>query len=226
MTPFINLHTHRKPQSADELVIRNAFHSFPKVKLAPLPYPVSVGIHPWQLLPEFQPQLTSLSELAKASQVIAVGECGIDRIKGPALDIQEAAFEKQIDLANSLNKPLILHLVKAYADVLNMASRIRVPWIVHGFHGNAIQAEQLLSKGASLSLGHRWLHADDPKAFAHIPLDRLYLETDLRPIRIEKLYVAMAESRKMDLDALKTRIALNFARDFPHYDTRSRSLLD
>jgi TatD DNase family protein len=224
--PFINLHTHRKPQSAGELAIRNAFHAFPQVKLATLPYPVSAGIHPLQLLPDFEPQLQALHELSLMPQVIAIGECGLDRVKGPAMAIQEAAFDKQITLANSLHKPVILHLVKAYADVLNMASRIRVPWIVHGFHGNAIQAEQLLSKGASLSLGHRWLHADDPNAFAHIPLDRLYLETDVRPIRIENLYTAMADRRKMDLNALKTRIALNFARDFPHYDTRYRSLLD
>lgn len=76
-------------------------------------YFVSAGIHPWQLKEDFSLQMNQLTKLASSKNVIAIGECGLDRIKGPAIEIQIDAFRAQIDIANRVNKPMILHLVKA-----------------------------------------------------------------------------------------------------------------
>ncbi len=221
MPAFINLHTHRKPQLANELAIRNAYHNYPKNKLEALPYPVSVGIHPWQLQPDFSLQLNQLEKIANQDKVIAIGECGLDRIKGPAMEIQVKAFQQQIEIANQLHKPLILHLVKSYSDMLAHANSIHVPWIVHGFKGNLIEANTLIQKGACLSFGPRLLLNDDLKLiFTSLPITSIYLETDTKPFLISEMYKMAASLRNIETDNLKTAISANFARDFNYNETR------
>ena len=130
MHPFINLHAHRKPQSDEEFVIRNAYHFMDADKADALPYSVSTGIHPWQLKEDFSLQLNQLTKLASCKNVIAIGECGLDRIKGPAIGIQIDALRAQIEIANRINKPMILHLVKSYSDMLAISHSMKTPWII------------------------------------------------------------------------------------------------
>jgi TatD DNase family protein len=195
---FINLHTHRKPQLADELVIRNAYHNYPKNKLEALPYPVSAGIHPWQLQPDFSLQLNQLEKIANQDKVIAIGECGLDRVKGTDIEIQVKALKQQLQIANQLNKPLILHLVKSYSDILAHANSIHVPWIIHGFKGNLIEANRLIQKGACLSFGPRLLvDYELQRIFKSLPLKFVYLETDTKPMLISEMYRFAASLRNI-----------------------------
>ncbi len=221
MHPFINLHSHRKPQSDEEFVIRNAYHFMDEKKLEALSYSVSAGIHPWQLKEDSLLQLNQLEKLASCKNVIAIGECGLDRIKGPAIEIQFDAFRSQIDIANRVKKPLILHLVKSYSDILAISHSLKTPWIVHGFKGNGIEAENLLKKGARLSFGPRVLTDETMQAlFSSIPLDCIYLETDTKPVLIFEMYQKAALLRNLEIDDLRTGIWLNFVRDFKSHETR------
>lgn len=221
MLPFINLHSHRKPQSDEEFVIRNAYHFMDEKKVDALPYSVSAGIHPWQLKEDFLLQIKQLTKLASCKNVMAIGECGLDRIKGPAIKIQIEAFRAQIDIANRVNKPLILHLVKTYSDILAFAHLMKTPWIVHGFKGNSIEAENLLKKGARLSFGPHLLIDETMQAlFTSIPLACVYLETDTKPLSIDELYQKAALLRNLNIDDLRTGIWLNFVRDFKSHETR------
>ena len=221
MSLFINLHAHRKPQSDEEFVIRNAYHFMDEKKADALPYSVSTGIHPWQLREDFSLQIYQLTKLASCKNVIAIGECGLDRIKGPAIEIQIEALRAQIELANRVNKPMILHLVKTYSDILAFAHLMKTPWIVHGFKGNSIEAENLIKKGARLSFGPRLLIDEAMQAlFTSIPLEFIYLETDTKRILIDEMYRKAALLRNLEIDDLRTGIWLNFVRDFNSHETR------
>ncbi len=221
MHPFINLHSHRKPQSDEEIVIRNAYHFMDENKADAITYSVSAGIHPWQLKEDFSLQINQLTKLASCKNVIAIGECGLDRIKGPAIEIQIDALRAQIDIANRVNKPLILHLVKTYSDILAFAHLMKTPWFVHGFKGNGIEAHNLLKKGARLSFGPRLLTDEAMQAlFTSIPLEYIYLETDTKPFLIDEMYHKAALLRNLEIDDLRTGIWLNFVRDFNSHETR------
>ena len=214
-TQFINLHTHRKPQLVDELVVRNAF-LLPFEKLTQLPYSLSCGVHPWLISNNHFEQLNHLELLIhRAPNVIAVGECGLDRLKGPSIEIQLEVFRIQIQLANQYKKPLILHLVKTYSDFLAISSKIKVPFIIHGYKGNNHEANQLIAKKANLSFGPRLLtDLQLQETFKNVPLEMLYLETDTKPISIKTVYQKAAEIKNLSVDALRESISNNFARDF------------
>jgi len=186
-----------------------------------LPYSISAGIHPWQLKEDFSLQLNQLTKLASSKNIIAIGECGLDRIKGPAIEIQLDAFRAQINIANLVKKPMILHLVKSYSDILAISNSMKTPWIVHGFKGNGLEAKDLLKKGAKLSFGPRLLIDETMQAlFTSIPLDCIYLETDTKPVLIDEMYRKAALLRNLDIDELRTGIWLNFVRDFNSDETR------
>ncbi len=212
---FLNLHTHRKPQLTNEKVIRNAF-VLENSKLAPLPYFLSCGIHPWLINLQWKNQIQQLEQnLQNLEQLVAVGECGLDRIKGADWKLQQVVLDAHIQLANQYKKPLILHLVKSYSDILAYASNIQVPWIIHGFKGNRIEAEQLIKKGARFSFGPRlMLEKNIQETLCSIPTEFIYLETDTKPIDIQSQYIYAAQLRNMSVEMLKEVIWTNFARDF------------
>ncbi len=212
--PFINLHTHRKPQSKDEIVVRNAFLKAPDL-IDSINYFCSCGIHPWLLSSDFENDLIHLERLIELKQVVAVGECGLDRIKGPELIIQQEVLLKHIELANQCNKPIILHLVKTYSDILEFKSRFKTPWIIHGFKGNETQSKNLINAGARLSFGPRLLHDESlQQVFKQTSLENIYLETDTKPLGIQSIYKKAAELKDIEINQLKVILTANFKRDF------------
>lgn len=214
LPPFLNIHTHRKPSALDEFVIRNAFSHQPKTSL-PKNYYLSFGIHPWFAEKLLNETPDKLEIEAKSTCCLAIGECGIDRAAGPNLNTQIDAFRHQIGLANRLKKPLILHLVRSYSDVLQFADEIKVPWIVHGFNGNEQQAKALLEKGARLSFGTAMFkNYKLATAIEKVPVNKLYLENDTNAASIRTIYQFAANARKTTLDHLRKAIWTNFERDF------------
>ena len=139
----------------------------------------SVGIHPWQLGSydwtdtAFRAHFESL---VRHPQVLAVGEAGLDKLISVSLYSQTDALRYQADVAEAIDKPLILHLVKATTELLVLKRELnpRVPWIVHGFRGKAQLALDLVRHGLYLSFGARY----QEEALRQMPADRLFLETD------------------------------------------------
>ena len=213
--PFINLHTHRKPQLSEEHVVRNSY-LLPIDVVKNLPYDVSCGLHPWLISNNHFEQLNHLEEIIyQVPNVCAIGECGLDRVKGPPIEVQLDAFKIQIQLANQYKKPLILHLVKTYSDFLAISKKIMVPCIVHGFKGNTTEANQLIQSGASLSFGPRLLNdLKLQEIFIQLPLNKVYFETDTKPITIDAVYNMAAALKNLDLVVVRETIWNNFARDF------------
>ena len=137
----------------------------------------SAGIHPWHAAEAAQELMERIETLASDPSVVAIGETGLDSLRGPALDVQREIFLGHIDIAHKARKPLIIHAVKAWPELLRIAGRYPekpVPWIVHGFRGKPGLARQLLAAGLSLSYGRHY----NPESFAITPVDRRYAESD------------------------------------------------
>ena len=127
-------------------------------------------------------------------------------------------FERQIVLSENLKKPMILHDVKSHNEILALRKKHKAkqPWIVHGFNGTEQDIRQLTKQGLYLSVGESLLHPERKitKSLKNIPLDLLFLETDMAEIGIEKVYEAAARLLEIDIITLQRQIFTNFARVF------------
>lgn len=171
----------------------------------------SCGVHPWYS-EDADPQLNFLSEIANDPRIVAIGETGIDKLKGPALDIQEKVFARQIELSERLHKPLIIHCVKAWDELLQIKKlhKPHQPWIIHGYRGKTELTKQLLSHGLYFSIGEKF-NAD---AIKEIPLDRLFTETDTSEMPLYEIYENIANTIELPLEVLGEQIQLNIRNIF------------
>ncbi len=154
-------------------------------------YTYSVGVHPWNAA-KFD--LKALQEAASSPLVAAIGETGLDALRGPSLDVQEAVFRRHVELSERLGLPLIIHCVKAFDRLVAIRKEIKPSqtWIIHGFRGKPQQARQLLDAGFHLSLGPRF----NPDSARIIPADRLHIETDDTFMPITEVAAAVAAARR------------------------------
>ena len=171
----------------------------------------SAGIHPWNVNPDsLEQDLQRLGIMLENPRVIAVGECGMDSLKGPELGIQEHAFVAQALLAEEKGLPMILHVVKQIDSIIRIRKDIRPshPWLIHGFRGGPQQMRQLLDSGFWLSFG---IQANSA-SLAAVPDDRLVLETDGK-CSIGSVWEKVASVRNTTVEDVK-RISMKAAIDF------------
>jgi TatD DNase family protein len=174
---------------------------------------------------------SAYEELAKSPKVIAIGECGLDyyRLEKDTKQKQEDAFVQQIQLANKLGKPLMLHIRNAYEDALAILKReATVRGDVHFFAGDWTIAKQFLDLGFTLSFtGVLTFARDYDEVVKNAPLDMLLTETDApyvspkpyRGKRNEPAYVvevvrAIAEIRSEPEEDVSRQLAENARRVF------------
>lgn len=137
----------------------------------------SVGIHPWSTSEPIDDETwAELERMASDPRVIAIGEAGLDALKGGDEASQEAIFRRQAALSERMELPLIIHCVKRYGRIMELRKEIkpRQRWIIHGFRGKPELARQLLTAGFDISLGEKY----NPETPAVIPPDRLFRESD------------------------------------------------
>lgn len=135
---------------------------------------LSVGIHPWNAAGAGEDAWLRLEKWLDDPRVIAVGEVGLDKLRGPGADVQEPVFIRQAEIAARRGLPVIIHCVR-YADrILNLRKKFDNQWIWHGFRGKPEQARQLLDAGIDLSYGLKY----NEESFARTPDERRYRETD------------------------------------------------
>jgi TatD DNase family protein len=226
--PFVDVHTHRT-QTAGVFSIPNFTQKeFQSAFFADLSrgnregiLPCSVGLHPWFLTKEnFEKDFEKLSQLASNQQVIAIGECGLDKIRGEDIAFQTQAFEQQIRLAETISKPIVIHCVRAFGEVIAVKKRLKptVPLIIHGFNKKADVLKELLRHDFYISIGAAILGKKRPNTegsnFAEIlrqiPLDRLFFETDdAENASIQEIYDVAAKILGMELAELKIKIYEN-----------------
>ena len=176
-------------------------------------YYYSVGIHPWELTPDnLKQQSDFIIEHLPDKRIVAIGEGGLDKLKGASMEIQTAAFMAQMTLSMEYDLPLILHNVRMTDKILAVKKQFRPgqPWIWHGFRGKPEQVEQLQGKGLYLSFGE--FYSDE--AMRAVSDDRLFLETDESSLDIEELLYRAARVRGVGVETLRETIRRNIQNVF------------
>lgn len=202
-----NIHTHTILHPEREIV------SYDVSAFSPGEGYASVGIHPWMLTEEnANAQWEVLQELVQDKRIIAIGEVGLDKLKGPSLELQTNLFRKEILLSEAKGMPLVIHCVKAFNELIQLRKEIRPqqPWIVHGFRGKLPLAEDLLKHGCFLSFGAKF----QVEAVKTTPIDRLFVETDDSDIPIEDIYQNIANVRGMTSGELIEAVNKNVQKVF------------
>lgn len=212
MIRYYDIHTHNLRPESECLSIFNRYEHFDAINEGML---CSVGLHPWYL-DHAAADIVSLKERVQSVDVIAIGECGLDKIRGAAWDRQMHFFEQQILLANECYKPLIIHCVRAYEETLNMLQQAKVPVIFHGFNKKMPVAQCILSAGHYLSFGAALLKpgASAVDVWEQAPVTQCFLETDDATVSIRDVYAAAAGIRKTGEDALILQLEQNFKNVF------------
>jgi TatD DNase family protein len=215
---YINIHTHGDSPSAGIFTVENLMaHEgvFPS-DITGVAW--SIGIHPWFLNENNHNLLIkSVREIAGNPLLSAIGEAGFDKIKGPDMELQIKTFEEQVLIAEEYNKPLIIHCVKAWDELLAAHKKLKpsIPWLIHGFHGKKEVAAQLLSRGMYISVWYSFaLIPESAELIRFIPSDRLFLETDGADADIRDIYNKVASDLNMNVEDLKLLILENYIKSF------------
>jgi TatD DNase family protein len=211
---FIDMHTHGGKPAAEVFIIECLMAHEEKLPIDAPGVAYTFGIHPWFLNSDNHLQLIhSVEKAVKLPLVIAIGEAGFDKIRGPSPELQSKVFVEQVHIAEELRKPLIIHCVKGWDDLLvaHKYLKPKMPWMIHGFRGSIEQANQLLSKGFYLSFWFDYaLRKESSGLFRSLPKEKLFLETDGADVDIRDIYKKVASDLEMTVDALKSRILTNF----------------
>lgn len=201
-----DIHTHCLPQDPGTAIVQltpDHFYCVPEQYY-------SVGIHPWEITPNWQTQLGQMAIMGLCPQVLMIGEAGLDKTKAAVpIEEQTIIFREQVKLSEILHKPLIVHCVKAMDELLHIHKRSKAtqPWIYHGFRGGKEQARQLRNAGIYISLG-KYYNTD---LLQSLPLENLLLETD-DTSDIDAIYHSVSEKLHIGKDELAQLVSSNIQR--------------
>ncbi len=207
---YFNFHTHKFTNHPNVLELVN---QYPQELDATIPF-YSIGIHPWYIVEDrIEADLELIESKLQEFNCLAIGECGLDKRIEIAMDIQQSVFEKQLLLAQKYQKPVVIHCVAAFEEVIAIKKKwaISVPMIIHGFSKNQQVAKQLIDNGFYISFGKYLLRNSDLEAvFISIPNDRFFLETDTVEEEIQEVYTLAAKYKKIGIKELQLLISNNY----------------
>ncbi len=180
----------------------------------------ALGMHP-MFMQHHQPEhIELLSEYVSRHQPIAIGEIGLDfYIKEHDKQAQITLFEQQLLIAKQTSLPVILHIRKAYDQVLTLLKKHKITkGIVHAFSGSEQQAQHFIKQGFLLGVGGVITYEKATKIrriFQNLPLSNIVLETDApdmplynstldrnSPTQIPMVLEALAELRNESAEAI------------------------
>jgi TatD DNase family protein len=188
----------------------------------------TIGVHPHDsktLTPEFLAEMTTMAENKK---VVGIGEIGLDYYRDLSpRSMQKEAFISQLELAISLNLPVVIHVREAMDDALEVVKRYAggVRGVFHCFPGTTDQARQVIDLGYYISVNGvmTYKNAKMARVAAEVELERILIETDCPfltpvphrgkrnvPAYVKIVCAKLAEVRGMDMaevDKITTRNA-------------------
>ena len=213
--PYIDIHTHPFIKETDTITVQNIYPGEDFAAFEGRNF-YSVGLHPWHIKSRDQnnAELIMLEEAAEFNHVIFIGECGLDKKSETDFEEQKRVFEAQAFIAEEYKKPLIIHCVKAFNEVLELNIKIhpKMPWIMHGYNGNIQITQQLEKRGIMFSFGEN-LFISDSKAvesFKYLPVEKIFFETDEFDGEVEKIYLQGARLKNISVEILKQSVWRNF----------------
>ncbi len=213
--PFIDVHTHHPPINKDTVRVINLYPGDVIPAFNGKNF-YSMGLHPWKIKSEKEnnSSLRMLKEAMEFDHVIFAGECGLDKNTATDFEEQKRVFIAQALMAEEFQKPLIIHCVRAYNEIIEMnkSNQPSVPWIIHGYTGSPELTNQLLDQGFMFSFG-KILFNEKAKAinsFKELPLQRVFIETDEFHGTVREIYEKAAELKNISLTELKKVVWSNF----------------
>ena len=214
MTKFINLHTHTFSNLSDVMEVVN---QYPWEFDASIPS-YSIGIHPWYIDENrLETDLETIKQKLQLDKCLALGECGLDKRIEIPLELQISVFKQQLELVKETQKPIVLHCVAAYDEVIAIKKEMKIenPMIIHGFSKNEQVAQTLLKNGFYLSFGKYLLRNPDlEKVFTFAPENQILLETDTIEESIYQVYEKAAAIKGISVEEMKTIVFTNFSTIF------------
>lgn len=211
---YIDIHTHGTCLSGGVFAVQNlmAHEGISPAAIHGNSY--SFGIHPWFLNEDnYAGQLNQVRDAAQTGPVIAIGEAGFDKIKGPSAGLQRKAFEEQVLISEAYHKPVFIHCVRGWDDLLSSHKKLKpeMPWMVHGFRGSIELASQLLNKGMYLSFWFDFvMRSESAELLRGVRSDRIFLETDGADVDIRDIYSKVSGDLNITPEELKAIINCNF----------------
>ena len=193
-----DFHAHR-PKSAARTLVSCGEEELSRYPLA------SLELHPWKLPERFEPLSPAFREALNGAA--ALGEIGLDRLRGPTLTVQQNYLEELLGLAAERHKPVVIHCVRATEELLGMLKHfpeLRV--LFHGFRGKPERLARLRERGLRVSLGRAALN--DAALVEHLRssgLDGIGFETDEAPEPIEIVLENAAEKLRLPPAELEAR---------------------
>ncbi|MCG8859208.1 TatD family hydrolase [Tenacibaculum finnmarkense] len=204
---FINIHTHTN--SDENFSILNCYPNSTDFNT-----PFSIGIHPWFINKNtIEDELIFIKKKLLHKNCYAIGECGLDRLSEVNYTLQIAVFKEQINLSEEFKKPLIIHCVRSFQEIIQIKKELkpRQKWLIHGFHKNNQIATDLIKNGCFLSFGKALLYSEKlQEVFFTIPLDKIFLETDDVKIDIATVYEKASRIKNTSVKKIQENIHQNF----------------
>lgn len=210
---FINTHTHTQLYDAKLELVNLTIGAVDR------PNYYSYGIHPWHVDKETcYEQLRLLEHYMHEKRCIAIGECGLDKLSKTDFQLQQEIFIEQIKLANKVKKPLIIHCVKAFNELINCLNLNdnKVPVIIHGFNNNENIARVMVNEGYYFSFGKALLgyESNAAKAIINVGRKNFFLETDDADISIKYIYKKASELLGIQEEIIQQQLQANFEQVF------------
>lgn len=183
----------------------------------------AIGVHPSDTVELNEGNFNQLVEMAKHQKVVAIGEIGLDYYwKEPEPEIQKRWFEKQIDLAAQLNKPIIIHSREAANDTLQILKNKNaqnIGGVIHCYSYSKEMAKEYLKMGFYFGIGGVVTFNNAKKlkeVVEYLPLDSIVLETDapyLAPVpfrgkrnqstNLNQIAQTIADIKQIDIQQIK-----------------------
>ena len=160
---------------------------------APLPGKLtSLEVHPWHLPETFSPDLLRRAE-ELLDQFAALGEIGLDRMRGPSLPVQEQYLHRLLALAADAGKPVVIHAVRTLPEVLAVTAKYPVRVMIHGFRSSAELLDELWKREITVSFHPS--ATDRPALMGRLKhaAGRFGFESDDRKISLPELLARAAE---------------------------------
>lgn len=190
---FKDIHSHNRVPSDNRVISLDYDSDVPSEGY------YSIGIHPWRTaeIDSLYDLMYSLAAKTSKENVVAIGEAGLDRLRGADIKRQTELFTAQALLAEQLAKPLVIHCVKAFDLLMSLKKKLNPEqtWIVHGFRGKPETARQLLDAGISLSFGEKF----NIEALRIVDDKHLYTETDESQADIDSIRSKITDIRSKNV---------------------------
>lgn len=193
------------------------------------------GIHPYFLAEEKFANLDFLEEFAATNNAIAIGEIGLDYWPGSVnYEIQKRFLLRQLDIANNLHLPVILHARKSYDELALILKKFSLQGIVHAFTGSDVQAKRFIEQGFLLGVGGGVTYPRAQKTrkmLKNLADQDFVLETDSpdmplfglqgqrnEPANLAKVAAVVAQIREQDIAQIADYTSVNLIKLFRNWN--------